>query len=153
MHILPQTKQCSLNNLTDCDCYPFKCVFRKCVAELCKKNKWRNPVYLPLAHNYVHKSCSHNVPSVRCLPAPGIAFRLCVLVTHIPCVCACQHLPKASHLRGLMEKFFTYCLYLQRQQAFPPYASNAINLHTAAFWIQIIHVIVHTGLSEGAKHM
>lgn len=43
-----------------------------------------------------------------------IGFRLRVLVTHIPCVCM-STFPKAKgRVRGgLMEKFFTYGLYLQ----------------------------------------
>lgn len=90
---------------------------------------------------------SHSVPSVRCLPDIAIGSRLCVLVTHIPCVCM-STFPKARHPRSWW-KSFSPTLYIYKDNSVSPHVSNALNLHMAGCWMRAVHLIARTGLSEG----
>lgn len=90
---------------------------------------------------------SYSAPAVRCLPDIGIGFSLCVLVTHIPCVCM-STFPKALHLRARWKSFSpTASIY--KDNSVSPHVSNAVNSHMAGFSkCKAAHLIVQQWRDE-----
>ena len=98
-------------------------------------------------------SSSSAVPSVGCLPAIDTGFSVCVLVTHIPCVCACQHLPKPATWRADGKVLHLWSLFT-RITVFLHMQSNARQFCTfAGFRRREIDVTLRTDTSRGAGNM